>query len=58
MVVDMLLLMTLPRIIAEENSMRLDRLDSETLVQLVALAIVTFGLALGLALIAYLDGGM
>ncbi len=36
--------------------MRLDRLDSETLVQLVALAIVTFGLALGLAFIAYLDG--
>jgi hypothetical protein len=32
--------------------------NSETLVQLVALAIVTFGLALGLALIAYLDGGM
>jgi len=58
MVVDMLLLMTLLRIIAEENSMRLDRLDSETLVQMVALSIVTFGLALGLALIAYLDGGM
>ena len=38
--------------------MRLDRLDSETLVQLVALAIVTFGLALGLAFIAYLDGGL
>ena len=58
MVVDMLLLMTVLRVIAEENSMRLDRLDSETLVQLVALAIVSFGLALGLALIAYLDGGM
>lgn len=58
MVVDMFLLMTLLRIIAEENNMRLDRLDSETLVQLVALAIVTFGLALGLAFIAYLDGGM
>ena len=38
--------------------MRYTRLDSETLVQLVALGIVTFGLAFGLALIAYLDGGL
>lgn len=38
--------------------MRFDRLDSETLVQMVALGIVSFGLALGLAFIAYLDGGM
>ena len=38
--------------------MRYTRLDTDTLVQMVALAIVTFGLALGLALIAYLDGGM
>ena len=38
--------------------MRYTRLDSETLVQLVALGIVTFGLAIGLALIAYLDGGL
>ena len=34
------------------------RIDSDKLVQLVALGIVTFGLAFGLALIAYLDGGM
>jgi hypothetical protein len=58
LVVDMFLLMTLLRIIAEDNDMRFDRLDSDTLVQLTALAIVTFGLALGLAFIAYLDGGM
>ena len=38
--------------------MRFDRIDSDKLVQLVALGIVTFGLAIGLALIAYLDGGM
>lgn len=38
--------------------MRFDRLDSETLVQMVALGVVSFGLALGLAFIAYLDGGM
>lgn len=38
--------------------MRFTRLDSETLVQLTALGIVTFGLAFGLAFIAYLDGGM
>jgi hypothetical protein len=38
--------------------MRLNRLDSDTLVQMVALGIVSFGLALGLAFIAYLDGGM
>ena len=38
--------------------MRLNRLDSESLVQMVALGIVSFGLALGLAFIAYLDGGM
>lgn len=38
--------------------MRYTRLDSDTLVQMVALGIVTFGLAIGLALIAYLDGGM
>ena len=38
--------------------MRYTRLDTDTLVQMVALGIVTFGLALGLALIAYFDGGM
>ena len=38
--------------------MRFDRLDSDTLVQMVALGIVSFGLAFGLALIAYLDGGL
>ena len=38
--------------------MRLDRLDTDTLVQLTALSIVSFGLAIGLAFIAYLDGGM
>ena len=38
--------------------MRFDRIDSDTMVQMVALGIVTFGLAFGLALIAYLDGGM
>jgi hypothetical protein len=38
--------------------MRYTRLDTETLVQMVALGIVSFGLALGLTLIAYLDGGM
>ena len=56
MVVDMLLLMTV--LVTEENNMRLNRLDTDTLVQLTALCIVSFGLALGLALIAYLDGGM
>jgi len=54
----MLLLMTLLRIGTEDNNMRLNRLDTDTLVQLTALCIVSFGLALGLALIAYLDGGM
>jgi len=38
--------------------MRYTRLDSETLIQMVALGVVTFGLAFGLALIAYLDGGL
>jgi len=42
--------------------MRYTRLDSDTLVQMVALGVVSFGLALGLALIAYLEatsvGGM
>ena len=38
--------------------MRYTRLDTDTLVQIVALGIVALGLALGLALIAYLDGGM
>jgi len=38
--------------------MRYTRLDSDTLVHMVALGIVTFGLAIGLALIAYLDGGV
>jgi hypothetical protein len=31
------------------------RLDGETLIQMVALGIVAFGLAFGLALIAYLE---
>ena len=38
--------------------MRFNRLDTETLVQLTALAIVSFGLALGVCMIAYLDGGL
>ena len=37
--------------------MRFDRLDSTTLVQMVALAIVSFGLAIGVCFIAYLDNG-
>lgn len=38
--------------------MRFNRLDAETMIQITALGIVSFGLAIGLALIAYLDGGM
>jgi hypothetical protein len=37
--------------------MRFDRIDSTQLVQIVALGIVSFGLALGVCFIAYLDNG-
>jgi hypothetical protein len=37
--------------------MRFDRLDESQLIQMVALAIVSFGLAVGVCFIAYLDNG-
>lgn len=38
--------------------MRYNRIDAETLIQLVALEVVTMGLSIGIALVALLDGGM
>ena len=37
--------------------MRFDRIDSTQLIQIVALCIVSFGLAIGVCFIAYLDNG-
>lgn len=38
--------------------MRFDRLDENTLIQMVAMSIVSYGMAIGLAFIAYRDGGL
>ena len=38
--------------------MRFDRIDESQLIQITALAIVSFALAVGVCLIAYLDGGI
>ena len=37
--------------------MRLDRLDTNNLAQLAACAVLTFGIAIGVCMIAYFDGG-
>ena len=37
--------------------MKLDRLDNNNMVQLVASAVLTFGIAIGVCMIAYFDGG-